>query len=164
MSESHTLFVSQACKYCNLFIKMANDAGIYSEFRVIDVHKNTVDLTRVKSVPTLIADHQSIHTGRDAFAWLHNKIKESVQPLMYSDSKNGFDSMSSSFAYIDDTSSEIVNSGMSCIYSQYGNDACHDKQYTAENTMNEKTKSLEDAMARYQSERDVGIALPIERC
>ena len=165
MSEAHTLFVSRDCRYCELFIKMANDAGIYSEFRVVNVHTNTVDLTRVKSVPTLIADHQSVLTGRDAFAWLQNKIKESVQPMMYSDGKNGFDSMSSTFSFIEGNSEGIVNSSMSCVYSQFGDGACtvNTPVNDQNNARTDKARSLDDAMARFQQERDVGIPQPVER-
>ena len=150
-------------KFKRTKIPGVKDSGV--EFRVVDVYNNTVDLTRVKSVPTLIADHQSVLTGREAFAWLQNKIKESVRPIVYSDGKNGFDSMSSSFAFIEGDADGLVNSSMSCVYSQFGDGTCpiNTSNDSDDSGRTEKEKSLADAMARFQAERDAGIPQPIER-
>ena len=166
MSEAHTLFVSSTCKYCSLFIKLINDSGITGEFRIVDIHNSPVDMSRIRVIPSIIADHQHLFSGRDAFSWLQNKIKDQIHPVLYSNGKNGFDKMSQLYAYIDDESPQhLTNSNLSCVYSSIeGSSVNQDTNVHNRSTeVSEKHRQLDGAMERLLAEREVGIQRPIER-
>ena len=71
------------------------------QFNVVDVEKTAFDVSKVKSVPTIIVDNNRALSGRDAFAWLMNAITNEVV---------GMDTAGSAFAYIE----EGVDSGYEC--------------------------------------------------
>lgn len=121
-AQPHTLFVKTGCRYCDMIRSEIQDADMESMFNVVDVDTAAVDRTRVRGVPCIFADHQSILLGRDAFAWVASKKAAVVRSAGYG---NSWDSMTAPFAFLDDQSSPaamMTNSGMSTVYTKL--DAC----------------------------------------
>lgn len=88
----HTLFSSSSCKYCVMFLKELNKHSMMALFNVIDIEKTAFDVSKVRSVPTIIVDNNRALTGRDAFAWLLHRISNEV---------SGVEGTSSHFSFIE---------------------------------------------------------------
>ena len=92
-----------------MFLNELNKHSMIDQFNVVDVEKTAFDVSKVKSVPTIIVDNNRALGGRDAFAWLMNRISTEVV---------GVDSRGSAFAFI-----EGEGTGYECAtlnYSQIG--------------------------------------------
>lgn len=165
MTEAHTLFVRSNCKYSQIFLNTIEQNDMKNEFRIVDIDKNIIDHSRIKSVPTLIADHQQFLSGREAFAWLMNKVSSVIQPIVYSDNKGGFESMSSNYAYLDNAeSSPISNSSLSVVYSSTGTALSGTgNNAPVQNESRKENSSLEDAMSRMKADREASIPQPVSR-
>ena len=103
----HTLFVKNGCRYCSLMMNEITQSDMQGEFHIINVDSATVDTSRIRNVPTIIADHQQMLEGRDAFAWLNNRKASAVQCMSYSSGKCAWDSMSQHFAFIDENAGHL---------------------------------------------------------
>jgi hypothetical protein len=70
------------------------------QFNVIDIEKTPFDVSKVKVVPTIVVNNNRALSGREAFAWLQNEVKNIVL---------GVESfgMSSAFTYIGEDRSEV---------------------------------------------------------
>lgn len=114
----HTLFVKSGCRYCTLMMNEITQNDMQGEFHVINVDSATVDTSRIRNVPTIIADHQQVLEGREAFAWLNNRKASAVQCIAYSSGKCSWDTMSQSYSFIDGTSGNggTTNSSLSTVY------------------------------------------------
>lgn len=86
--------MSSKCKYCAIFLTKLNEHGLLEEVDIIDVLKTPIDVSKVRSVPTMVVDGQQVLVGRDAFGWLLRRIKSI--PVDYMNS----DDMGCAFAYI----------------------------------------------------------------
>ena len=99
-SPQNTLFSSSSCKYCQMFLSTLNKNMMLDQFNVIDVEKTPFDVSKVKVVPTIVVNNNRAFSGREAFAWLQNELKNIVK---------GVESfgVSSAFTYIDEDRSEV---------------------------------------------------------
>lgn len=77
-SPPNTLFSSSSCKYCKLFLTTLSANMMMDQFQVIDVEKTAFDVSKVKVVPTIVVNNNRAFSGREAFSWLQNEIKNSV--------------------------------------------------------------------------------------
>lgn len=154
-TEPHTLFYSNQCTYCTMMMDMIQRGDLSNEFKKVDVHSEPVDLSRIRSVPTIIADHQQMMVGKEAFAWLQNKIKTTVTPHSYSISKGGFDSMSCPFSYIEDGAKDgMRNSAVSCFWSDANFAQTGNEPAGRSENKSEKAQMMDDAFAKLQADRD----------
>ena len=120
-----------------------NSAMMMDQFNIVDIHKTAFDVSKVKVVPTIVVNNNRALSGRDAFAWLQNEVKNQV---------SGVESFgtSSVFTYIDEDRSEYS------ISSPYVNidDA---PVASAEKHMSDNSKApeldLQSAMERMKAER-----------
>ena len=99
-SPQNTLFSSSTCKYCQLFLNTLNKNMMLDQFSVIDVEKTPFDVSKVRVVPTIVVNNNRALSGREAFAWLQNELKNMV---------TGVESfgLSSAFTYIGEDRSEV---------------------------------------------------------
>ncbi len=115
-----------------------------NQFSIIDVEKTAFDVSKVKVVPTIIVNNNKALSGRDAFAWLQNEIKNQV---------TGVESfgISSSYTYI--TSDAPTNSEFSM--SSRFVDIDEAPTASAERVPEtEKAADLQSAMDRLKLERE----------
>lgn len=88
-----------------------NRAGMISEFAIVDVLKTPIDVSRVRVVPTVIANHQKVFAGRDAFVWLANERRNAVLPATDHTTgckSEGFAPMSDTFSFIEDRGEDVT--------------------------------------------------------
>lgn len=83
----HTLFVKKSCRYCDMFVRVAEEIGISGLINTIDIDITPTDTDKIRSVPTVVVNHQRVFVGRDAFAWLQNEKETSVSPAFMGDDK-----------------------------------------------------------------------------
>ena len=83
-----------------MFLSTLNKNMMLDQFNVIDVEKTPFDVSKVKVVPTIVVNNNRAFSGREAFAWLQNELKNIVK---------GVESfgVSSAFTYIDEDRSEV---------------------------------------------------------
>lgn len=117
-SPRNTLFSSSACRYCQLFLKELTKNFMLDDFNVIDVEKTVFDVSKVKVVPTIVVNNNRALSGRDAFAWLENELKNQVRGVDPHGTSSVFTfigedraecTMSSQFADIDEIPHEPMN-------------------------------------------------------
>jgi hypothetical protein len=99
-SPQNTLFSSSTCKYCQLFLNTLNKNMMLDQFSVVDIEKTPFDVSKVNVVPTIVVNNNRALSGREAFAWLQNELKNMV---------TGVESfgVSSAFTYIGEDRSEV---------------------------------------------------------
>jgi glutaredoxin len=147
-SPPNTLFSSNTCKYCRMFMNTLNTSMMMDQFNIVDIHKTAFDVSTVKVVPTIVVNNNRALSGRDAFAWLQNEIKNMV---------SGVESFgtSSVFTYIDDDRAEYSLS------TQYVNidDAPSASSEKHENDSdNSRGSDLDDAMERLKAQRNAALS------
>lgn len=151
----HTLFVQPHCRYCELIVREIEQAELTNEFNTVDITTTQVDTTRISSTPAIIADHQHLMLGRDAFAWINNRKENAVHCIPYSASKSctRWDAMSASFSFIEGGGDALTNTGMSNVYT--GIDAVGATTPPADSrAANDAADPLTDALSRLQQERN----------
>lgn len=90
------LFMSSKCRYCGLFLAKLNEHNLLDEVDIIDVLKTPIDVSKVRSVPTMVIDGQRVAVGREAFGWLLRRIKSIPIDCMSSEE------MGCAFTYVSD--------------------------------------------------------------
>lgn len=141
-SPQNTLFSSSSCKYCQLFLNTLNKHMMLDQFSVIDIEKTPFDVSKVQVVPTIVVNNNRALSGREAFAWLQNELKNIV---------TGVESygVSSAFTYIGEDRSEVSMS------SQFVNineaPTASSEKHTADS--GKVATDLDSAMDRLKAER-----------
>lgn len=110
-APAHTLFTSTKCRYCTMLLDEINRAGMISEFAIVDVLKTPMDVSRVRVVPTVIANHQKVLAGREAFVWLANERRNAVLPSADHTpgcKTDGFAPLSNTFSFIEDRDEDVT--------------------------------------------------------
>lgn len=111
-SPPNTMFSSSSCKYCKLFMNALNAHMMLEQFNIVDIEKTAFDVSKVKVVPTIVVNNNRALSGREAFAWLQNELKNAVSGVESFGTSSAFTyineersefSMSSPFVNIDDT-------------------------------------------------------------
>ena len=121
-----------------------NSSMMMDQFNIVDIHKTAFDVSKIKVVPTIVVNNSRALSGRDAFAWLQNEIKNMV---------SGVESFgtSSVFTYIDDDRAEYSLS------SQYVSidDApiVSSEKHANDSDKSQRGNDLQDAMERLKAER-----------
>lgn len=155
----HTLFIKQNCRYCALLRASLDDAGLMGDFAIVDVDVTPVNPQQVSHVPTIVADRQRAMSGRDAFAWAQDYINSSPQCMTSSSigKCTGWESMSSTFAFIDGEADANVrtNTSMSAVYSSFDTDVG-----AVETDAGKIDDPLADAVANLQNERNAAFQAP----
>jgi len=131
-----------------MFMNTLNTSMMMDQFNIVDIHKTAFDVSTVKVVPTIVVNNNRALSGRDAFAWLQNEIKNMV---------SGVESFgtSSVFTYIDDDRAEYSLS------TQYVNidDAPSASSEKHENDSdNSRGSDLDDAMERLKAQRNAALS------
>ena len=165
-SAPHTLFMRGNCKYCSLILREIDAAELRGEFRIVDIDRDPVDITRIRAVPTIVADHQHMLQGRDAFAWVNNKKVNVVKAMPYSSGKCSWDSMSCAFTFIDENNNDIetTNSGMSTVFTSITSDTASPPNESNTRIPNERNSGrgagVGDAMERLMAQRNTEYQAP----
>lgn len=121
-----------------------NSSMMMDQFNIVDIHKTAFDVSKIKVVPTIVVNNSRALSGRDAFAWLQNEIKNMV---------SGVESFgtSSVFTYIDGDRAEYSLS------SQYVSidDAptASSEKHANDSDKSQRGNDLQDAMERLKAER-----------
>ena len=158
-SAPHTLFIKAECRYCTLIKNSLEDAGLLGDFSIVDVGATPVNPRQISHVPTIVADRQHKLTGRDAFAWVTDYINKSPQYMTTSSSGKctGWDSMSSSFTFIEGQSdTDKTNSSMSAVYSNFSGESPN--VHIQPDDQNKDR--LTDAVSKLQDERNSSYQTP----
>lgn len=143
-SSQNTLFSSSTCKYCQLFMSTLNKHMMLDQFNIVDIHKTPFDVSKIKVVPTIVVNNSRVLSGRDAFSWLQNELKNMV---------SGVESygVSATFTYINEERSEY---SMSSPYVDI-NDAPIVTPETHSSDTGKGTSDLDSAMDRLKAERSM---------
>lgn len=138
----NTLFSCSTCTYCKLFLNTLNKHMMLDQFSVIDVEKTPFDVSKVKVVPTIVVNNNRALSGREAFAWLQNELKNMV---------TGVESfgVSSAFTYIGEDRSEVSMSSQFVDINEAPTASA--EKHTADSGKAET--DLDSAMERLRSER-----------
>lgn len=143
-SPQNTLFSSSTCKYCKLFMNTLNKNMMLDQFNVIDVEKTPFDVSKVRVVPTIVVNNNRALSGREAFAWLQNELKNMV---------TGVESfgVSSAFTYIGEDRSEVSMSSQFVDINE--TPTASSEKHTADS--GKMATDLDSAMDRLRAERAV---------
>jgi len=112
------------------------------QFSVIDVEKTPFDVSKVIVVPTIVVNNNRALSGREAFAWLQNELKNMV---------TGVESfgVSSAFTYIGEDRSEVSMSSQFVDINE--TPTASSEKHTADSEKG--ATDLDSAMERLRSER-----------
>lgn len=76
---------------------------LLEQFNIVDVEKTHYDVSKIKVVPTIVVNNNRAMSGRDAFAWLQNEVKNMVTGV----ESHG---TSAAFTYLNDDRAECTMS------------------------------------------------------
>jgi len=81
-------FIASDCKFSNnFFTKLKSKPELLKKFNIVDINKLQVIPNEIDEVPC-VYDGKTIHQGKQAFAWLNEKMDECLSAandgLMYS--------------------------------------------------------------------------------
>tara|TARA_Y100000992_G_scaffold284807_1_gene235251 strand:- start:717 stop:1178 length:462 start_codon:yes stop_codon:yes gene_type:complete len=145
-SPPNTMFSSSSCKYCQIFLKELNKSFLINEFSIIDVEKTAFDVSKVKVVPTIIVENTRALSGRDAFSWLQNQVKNAVVGVETS-------GISSVFSFIENDS---ISHGQCVMTQNFAQIEDISNEAPAPDTASIKQKTdmdISSALARLKQER-----------
>ena len=152
VQPANTLFSSSSCKYCALFMKQLNQNFLINDFNIIDVEKTAFDVSKVKVVPTIIVNNNRALSGRDAFAWLQNEVKNQI---------NGVETygISSAYTYISNDAPVSAEMSMSSRFVDV-NEApeVSAERVPEKDKQSAKSADLQNAVDRLKAERDQGMS------
>lgn len=151
----HTLFIKQLCRFCKALTSAIGEAGLTAEFAIVDVSSQPISPS-IQHVPAVLADHQHLFVGREAFAWVNDYINQSPKCVMTPSGMKcaQWDSISSPFTLIDgqEDADTQTNTSMSAVYSSFIDAA------PSISTETNASDSLGDAMSKLQKERDAVVS------
>jgi hypothetical protein len=78
----HTLFIRPDCQYCKLFVQQLDNSELKSLVNIVNVQTTPVDPRQIHAVPAIVVSQQMLYVGRDAFAWLVNEVKKTLEPAI----------------------------------------------------------------------------------
>tara|TARA_Y100000389_G_C17324028_1_gene444563 strand:+ start:567 stop:923 length:357 start_codon:yes stop_codon:yes gene_type:complete len=114
------------------------------QFSVIDIEKTPFDVSKVQVVPTIVVNNNRALSGREAFAWLQNELKNMV---------TGVESfgVSSAFTYIGEDRSEFSMSSHFVDINEAP--TASSEKHTADS--GKAATDLDSAMDRLMAERSI---------